>query len=180
MPNRLPRIGQAKTAPPNGLRRNISFPADALSRDRPIATEWALDTDSFQWILSLGVRPQVDLFATRENHKLPLYVSPILDKKAIGIDALRIDWNSWKTLYLFPPVKMMPQVLLKLESFAGLVVLVAPYWPNQSWFPRLQRMCESPRRFPHPVLTQTVQGMKHTAGSFLTSALRVWIFYVGV
>ena len=85
--------------------------ADALSRDRPIATEWELDTNSFQWILSLSVRPHVDLFATRENHKLPMYVSPILDKMAIGMDTLRIDWNSWKTLYFFPPVKMMPQVL---------------------------------------------------------------------
>ena len=90
--------------------------ADALSRDRPIAMEWELDMESFQWILSLSVRPQVDLFATRVNRKLSLYVSPILDEKAIMVDAFRMDWNSWKTIYLFPQVKMLPQVL-KLESF---------------------------------------------------------------
>ena len=146
----------------------------------PITTERALDMDSLWWILSLWVRPEVDLFTTKESHTLHLYVSPVLDEGVIVIDAFRIAWNSWKTIYLFPPLKMLSQILHKLESFVGLVVLVVPYWPNQSWFPRLQRMCESPRRFPHPVLTQTVQGTKHTAGSFLTSALRVWIFYVGV
>ena len=85
--------------------------ADTLSRVRPTATEWELDINSFQWILSLSARPHVHLFATMDNHKLPMYISPILNKMAIGMDTLRIDWNSWKTLYFFPTVKMMPHVL---------------------------------------------------------------------
>ena len=46
-------------------------------------------------------------------------VSPILDK-VIRIDAFRIDWNSWKTIYLFPSVKMLSQAH-KLEFFQGLL-----------------------------------------------------------
>ena len=64
--------------------------------------------------------------ATRENHNLSLYVSPILEKRAVGMVALSRDWNSFKTIYLFPPIQMMPQVL-KLESLMRLVVLVVPY-----------------------------------------------------
>ena len=38
--------------------------AGSLSRFRPMATEWTLDINSFQWILNHGFRPQVDLFTT--------------------------------------------------------------------------------------------------------------------
>ena len=75
--------------------------ADELSRVRPIATEWGLDINSFLWILSLSVRPHVHLIATMDTHKLPMYISPILNKMAIGMDTLRIDWNSLETLILF-------------------------------------------------------------------------------
>ena len=32
-------------------------------------------------------------FATRFSHRLPLYVSPVQDYKALAIDALSMDWN---------------------------------------------------------------------------------------
>ena len=48
--------------------------ADRLSRlDKPIKTEWALDQTVANSVLNF---PNVDLFATRFNHRLPLYVSP--------------------------------------------------------------------------------------------------------
>ena len=37
--------------------------------------------------------PNIDLFATRLNHRLPIYMSPIPDKKALAINALSMDWN---------------------------------------------------------------------------------------
>ena len=42
--------------------------------------------------------PNVDLFATRFNQKLPLYVSPVPDNH----DALSVDWNCFHA-YAFPP-----------------------------------------------------------------------------
>ena len=47
-----------------------------------------------------------DLFATHFNHKLSLYVSPVLDSQAFVIDALFMNWNALHT-YAFPPIVLM-------------------------------------------------------------------------
>ena len=48
--------------------------ADPLSRlDRPLKTEWTLDQSVANSIFQMLNYPNVDLFATRFNHKLPLY-----------------------------------------------------------------------------------------------------------
>ena len=63
--------------------------ADCLSRlDKPIKTEWALDQTVANSVFQMLNFPNVDLFATRFNHRLPLYVSPVQDYKALAIDAL--------------------------------------------------------------------------------------------
>ena len=52
--------------------------ADHLSRlDKPIKTEWALDQTVANSVFQMLNFPNVDLFATRFNHRLPLYVSPV-------------------------------------------------------------------------------------------------------
>ena len=47
----------------------------------------------FKQICHKWFTPHVDLFATRLNHKLPLYVSPVPDPNAWDIDALNINWQ---------------------------------------------------------------------------------------
>ena len=51
----------------------------------------------------LWFTPHVDLFATRLNHKVPLYVSPVPDQNAWDIDALNKNWLGL-TAYAYPPV----------------------------------------------------------------------------
>ena len=41
--------------------------------------------------------------ATVENRNLPIYVAPNHDPRAIATDAFSLDWNRWKTIFLFPP-----------------------------------------------------------------------------
>ena len=54
--------------------------ADCLSRlDRPTNTEWSLDQLVVNSIFQMLNFHNVDLFATRFSHKLPLYVSLVLD-----------------------------------------------------------------------------------------------------
>ena len=77
--------------------------ADALSRSTPINTEWSLDKESFRLIQTLLPDLQVDLFATRNNNKLPLFISPVLDNQTQLVDAFSQDWNQWQRVYLFPP-----------------------------------------------------------------------------
>ena len=60
--------------------RKFNILADHLSRlDRPLNTEWSLDQLVANSIFQMLNFPKVDLFATRFNHKLPLYVSPVAD-----------------------------------------------------------------------------------------------------
>ena len=74
--------------------------ADKLSRlDQTIQTEWSLLPEVFQAICSRWHRPQVDLFATRFNNQLPLFVSPVPDHLATqsamgGSGCLRLPTNS--------------------------------------------------------------------------------------
>ena len=77
--------------------------ADKLSRlNQTIQTEWSLLPDVFQRLCSKWHRPQIDLFATRFNHKLPLFVSPVPDTLAVAVDALTLPWEDLDA-YAFPP-----------------------------------------------------------------------------
>ena len=46
--------------------------------------------------------PLVNLFATRHNHRLPLYVSPMYDPAVWAVDALSFDWDQLDA-YAYPP-----------------------------------------------------------------------------
>ena len=64
--------------------------ADKLSRlGQTIQTEWSLHPAVFQAVCSRWHQPQVDLFATRFNNKLPQFVSPVPDPQAWAVDALK-------------------------------------------------------------------------------------------
>ena len=62
--------------------------ANKLSRlGQTIQTEWSLHPEVFQAICSRWHQPQVDLFTTRFNNKLPQFVSPVPDPQAWAVDA---------------------------------------------------------------------------------------------
>ena len=101
--------------------------ADKGSRSSPISTEWSLDRPSFLWACrELGLVPEVDLFATRENAQLPSFVSPCLDPWADAQDSFTVDWNRWSIIYLFPPIPCLARVAVRLLSFRGAGILIAP------------------------------------------------------
>ena len=59
--------------------------------------------------------PNIDLFATRLNKKLPIYVSPIPDEKALAIDAMSMNWNRMHA-YAFPPFALIPAIINKIHQ----------------------------------------------------------------
>ena len=88
--------------------------ADKLSQlNQTIQTEWSLLPDVFQSLCSKWHRPQIDLFATRFNHKLPLFVSPVPDTLAVAVDALTLPWEDLDA-YAFPPTAILGKVVKKL------------------------------------------------------------------
>ena len=69
--------------------------ADKLSRhNQVIQTEWSLSQQVFGLLFSSWALRQLDLFATRFNHKLPRFVSPVPDPTDWAVDALSISWEN--------------------------------------------------------------------------------------
>ena len=119
----------------------LNVVADKLSRlGQTIQTAWSLLPEVFQAICSRWHRPQVDLFATRFNNKLPLFVSPVPDPLATAVDALSLPWEDLDA-YAFPPAAILGKVVEKLQDTpCKRIILIAPGWPNMPWFSDLVTM----------------------------------------
>ena len=82
---------------------------------------------------SAGVICHSDLFATHLNHKLPLYVSPVLDPNVWDIDALNLNWTGL-TAYAYPTTALLHRVIQKIRQCHCLIIVIAPGWPGMPWF----------------------------------------------
>ena len=133
--------------------------ADRMSRvGKPISTEWSLNQEIANKIFQIMDFPSIDLFATHLNHRLPFYVSPIPDQKALSIDALTMDWNHIHA-YAFPPFHLIPAVINKVRLSQCKIVLIAPLWPDRPWFPELLGLLVSPPVF-LPVIPNLLAQLK--------------------
>ena len=116
----------------------------------------------------------VDLFATRLNHKLPMYVSPVSDSQAWETDALNISWEGLDA-YVFCPVALIPQVIEKMTTYRCKIIMIAPGWPGMSWFWDLVDLSTKlPLRLPLWVnlLTQLFSNRLHNNLAYLN--LHAW------
>ena len=146
---------------PKHLAGSLNVLADQASRLGPVATEWSLDVRTFDWVCSLSGPFQVDLFATRENHQLPQYVSPCPDPAALEVNALSVPWSRWDSVYLFPPVALMPQVSSLLLRYQGRGALIAPFYAQSGYLPNLLRRSPDPLPLPpgHTLSQMTRDGV---------------------
>ena len=102
-------------------------------------TEWSLQDRYFEKITKMFGTPDIDLFASRTNNKLPVYFAWRPDPGAIGIDAFCQEWN-FTLMYAFPPFSIITRKLQKIEESKATVILIVPSWPAQPWFPRVLHM----------------------------------------
>lgn len=140
--------------------------ADAESRAGLDASDWKLSLDSFDSIQSLW-SIDTDLFASSWNAQLPKFVSWRPQPAAWRINAFSMSWSDIHG-YAFPPFSMIPRCLEKVRKEASDLILIAPIWAGQHWFPSLMEMSTdiprilwpspnllvSPLNFPHPLLDQ--------------------------
>ena len=112
--------------------------ADLLSRqDKIVHTEWTLIQSVVDTLFLKWDKPMIDLFATRLNHRLPTFVSPMEDNTAFAVDAMAVSWKGMYA-YAFPPYILILQILEKIiRDHPCEVILVAPKWPRQPWYARL-------------------------------------------
>ena len=129
-------------------KRNVI--ADALSRGKPFLklTEWTLNSMVANLVFNKMGQPSIDLFATSQNKKLPVFVSPFPDETAVAVDALSLNWTGMFA-YAYPPPIILPKVLQKVLNENCTIILIAPVWPRQSWYPQiLELMIDFPIRLP--------------------------------
>jgi len=122
--------------------------ADALSRIAQSPTEWSLDPTVAEQVFRVLHRPEVDLFASPLNHKLPRFCTRVPMPGAWAVDALVLDW-AFLDGYAFPPFALVGRVVEKAAARQCRTVLIAPFWPSQIWFqPLLRLVAGVPRLLP--------------------------------
>ena len=114
--------------------------ADKASRNFEDASEWMPSTSVVLFLTGVHGIPEIDLFASRLNKQLPVYTSWLPDPESTHIDAMSISWSD-KYVYLFPPFSLLWPVLTKMEEDQlEMALIIVPYWPTQSWFPKIMEM----------------------------------------
>ena len=119
----------------------LNVEADRASRqDFHDDIEWSLDKCIFDKLVGVWGKPDIDLFATRLNAKLPCYVSWKADPGAMAIDAFTISWSDYNLIYCFPPFSLIGRVLQKISQSQVRAIIVLPDWPTQCWYPQMLKL----------------------------------------
>lgn len=113
--------------------------ADKLSRKFTDRTEWQLNPCIFNKLVDRWGKPEIDLFASRNNYQFKPFVSWRADPEAVAIDAFCLSWEN-KYVYVFPPFSMLLKTLQKIQEDQAQALLIAPLWRTQVWFPKIAHM----------------------------------------
>ena len=125
---------------PRHLPGHLNVLADQLSRKHQILTsEWSLHQTVVDKVFKHWGKPIVDLFALKCNSKIATYMSPVLEPETWKVDSLVQSWEGLYA-YAYPPTSLIRQTLAKLVSDKADLILIAPLWPHQEWFPDLIKM----------------------------------------
>ena len=149
--------------------------ADLLSRPGSIVqTEWTLTHEALLPVWERFGKPLIDLFATRFSARLPTFVSPVPDPQAWAVDAMDLDWSGLE-VYAFPPLPLVQAVLTKWLQDQPRMILIAPDWPAQGWYPTLIRSASDklPLNLVPRGLVQPRSGIAH--GNVAMLRLTAWL-----
>lgn len=124
----------------------LNVEADEKSRIFNDRTEWSLCPQVFEIIMnhfSGEITCDIDLFASRLNHKIATYVSWVPDPGAIEVDAFTFNWKGLY-VYAFPPFSVILKMLRKMRRDGARGVVIVPEWRHQIWFSLLMDMMVAP------------------------------------
>ena len=111
--------------------------ADFNSRHFNDRTEWSLHPTVFKWLSQATFDPDIDLFASRLNAKVPRFESCSPDPSAFACDAFSLIWKDFNA-YAFPSFSLIPRVLVHLKrDKVQRALIITPVRPSQSWYPTL-------------------------------------------
>jgi hypothetical protein len=153
----------------------LNVEADEESRKALRGTaEWAIDSSCLTSVFDTWGTPDVDLFASRVNHKLPRYFSLFTDPYSEAVDAFAQSWCGL-SCYGFPPFALIGRTLQKAENDLCHLVLITPWWPGQHWFPQAMSLASDVREIPRtPHLLTDLAGETHPLLKQMRFSLLAW------
>jgi hypothetical protein len=153
----------------------LNVQADSLSRHWLPQLEWTLNQTVADQIFHHWFIPDLDLFATYENKRVPEFCTFHPHPKAFWVDALSLSWRD-RYVYAYPPIALIHRVLLQVQEESPVMILIAPLWSRREWFPLLlDLLVDYPIRLPQsPDLLTQNQGT-HLHSSVHELNLVAWL-----
>ena len=122
--------------------------ADTESRTVRDRCDWMIHPHLFSQINRKFGPLEVNLFASRLTHQLERYFSWRSDPAAEATDAFTQSWSQFQGFANPPWCRLLP-TLVKIQREQATVVVVAPLWRTQPWYPLLlQLLIEIPLLIP--------------------------------
>ena len=131
-------------------------------------SDWQLNPVIFKMIANQFGPIEVDMFASRLTTQCPVYFSWRPDPYALATDAFLQDWSRLQG-YANPPWNLIGRVLSKVQIEQTRIILVAPVWKTQPWYPLLLQMLIAT-----PCLITHNHIMLHRDPEDLVPQLAVW------
>jgi hypothetical protein len=146
----------------------LNTEADALSRLLPGGPPRRSTNDPNNYMLlpevfraacrKLWYSPRVDMFASKLNQQLPRFWTRFPEEEAEAHDAFTQRWTPGSFLYGNPPWNLIPEILSRIRSEKGRLMLVFPVWRGASWWPGLISMATSFYLLPARALYRNERG----------------------
>ena len=109
--------------------------ADFLSRAS--SHEYFLSQSLFDSLIKYWkINPEIDLFASSSNNKLPKFASLTVDDSASFHNAFSFSWKGF--IYLFPPICLLNRVVDKfIRDDVDMALLITPLWAGLPVLPTI-------------------------------------------
>ena len=114
--------------------------ADKESRKiREKNKEWILNKNAFEKIIQhFQFYPKIDLFTSRLNKKLAVFVLYRPDHETTYVNAFSLEWKI--EFYAFPLFSLIDRFMQKISIEASIEILIVPYWSTQPWYSHLMKI----------------------------------------
>ncbi len=112
---------------------------DYLSRFTD-TNDWTVRDSVWKQILLMWSDMAVDRFASPENARLPRFNTRFAHPSTPNYNCMAQNWAIEGLSYACPPMGMVPDVLELVREQRARAILVVPLWPQQPWWPLLQRL----------------------------------------
>ena len=107
------------------LPEKLNTEADKASHEFQSSNiEWSLDQTAFNELKSKLGEPDIDMFASRLNHKTTRYIAWRPNPGAVAIDAFNTDWSHYNLIDCFPPFSLIGKALQFIQESKTTAILL--------------------------------------------------------